>query len=157
MRQIRLVDHCERPGPGSVERAASEVPLRRGALGALRAFLVNGCGEEGLAADVTLEASGVPGRLLGRPAVAVFWSVFVGAIGEREVVAETAIEAADRAVIVLRLRGFHRGRLLGRVPTGRLLDLPVVAIGRVHDGQIVQLRLSFDRLAVLEQLGAGED
>ena len=157
MRQVRLVDHRERPELDTGERSMPMVHRYPGALVTLRDFLVHGCGEERLAGDVALDASGVPGRLLGWEAVARFWSVFVGAIGEREVVAETAIEAADRAVIVLRLRGFHRGRLLGRAPTGRPVDLPVVAIGHVHDGQILHLRLSFDRLEVLEQLGAGDD
>lgn len=107
-----------------------------------------------IAPDATLEGSGLPSQLRGRNGIAGYWAAFYGAIGEQELSLETAFEAGDRAVAVLRIQGIHRGRLLGHPPTGRRLDLPLIVLAHVHGGEIRHLRVSFDRLALCEQLGA---
>lgn len=144
------------PSPVSLLPTAAAYPAPPAAapLAAVRAFLAGRPAVEALAPDAVLEASGVPGELRGTAAIAGYWSAIAGAVGERELTVETAVEAGDRAVVVLRLRGVHAGRLLGRAPTGRHLDLPLMVVARVDAGLIRHLRLWFDRLTLLEQIGA---
>ena len=135
-------------------RPLSSCPWPPGPLTALKAYLAGRHDLALIAPDATLEGSGVPGQLRGREAITGYWAAFTGAITERELTLETAFEAADRAVVVLRLRGVHGGRLFGHAPAGRRLDLPLVVLGRVDAGRIRHLHVSFDRLTLREQLGA---
>ena len=123
-------------------------------LAVVRAYLAGRHETVLIGPDASLEAPGLPGQVRGRTAIIGFWEAFGGAIADRELTVEAAFEAADRAVVVLRVRGVHRGRLLGQAPTGRRLDLTLVVLARVDDGQIRHLRICFDRQALLEQLGA---
>ena len=157
MQHVGFLNHLERPDPfgQTIEPCALPAPsMARGPLTALKAYLAGRHDAALIAPDATLESSGVPGQLRGRAAIVGYWDAFTGAIAERELTLETAFEAADRAVIVLRVRGVHAGRLFGQAPTGRRLDLPLVVLGRVDAGQIRHLRVSFDRLTLREQLGA---
>ena len=123
-------------------------------LAVVRAHLTGGHDPAYLAPDATMEGPGLPGRLQGRDAIKGFLDVFYGAIADPCLWLETAFEAADRAVVVLHVEGTHAGRLLGLAPTGRPIDLSVVGLYQVQNGQIRHIRASFDRLALQEQLGA---
>jgi predicted ester cyclase len=50
--------------------------------------------------------------------------------------------------------GTHRGELMGIAPTGRAVQIEVIDIVRVRDGQIVDHWNVVDRLGLLQQLGA---
>jgi len=130
-------------------------PGRARPLAAVRAYLVGGPEVASIAPEAVLEAPGLAGQLRGAAAIAGYWSALLGALDKRELTTESAFEAADRAAIVVRLRGVHRGRLLGWAPTGRRIDLALVVLARVDDGQIRHVRLSFDRRTLLEQIGEG--
>ena len=156
MRATTLVAQGGPVALASPPRPPAADPWGKGPLAVLRAYLAGRHEGVLIAPDATLDAPGVPGQLRGRAAIIGFWEAFTGAIGDRELTPEVAFEAADRAVVVLRVRGLHRGRLLGHAPTGRRLDLSVVVVGRVDDGLIRHLRICFDRLALLEQIG-GDD
>lgn len=145
---------CSPPWPERLPRAVAD-PGRARPLAAVRACLVGGPGVAPIAPEATLEAPGLAGQLRGAVAIAGYWSALLGALDGRELTTESAFEAGDRAAIVVRLRGVHRGRLLGRAPTGRRIDLPLVVLARVDGGQIRHLRFSFDRRTLLEQIGEG--
>ena len=51
-------------------------------------------------------------------------------------------------------RGTHRGEFQGIAATGRQVAVPGTVFYRIADGKIVEFRGQFDRLALLEQLGA---
>lgn len=65
----------------------------------------------------------------------------------------------DRTFVVQALfQGTHRGLLEGPVvvpPTGRRVRVPVVFIGLVQDGAILDFRGYWDQFAMLSQLGVG--
>ena len=132
------------PNPGAVF----------GPLAVVRAHLAGGHDPRFLAADATMEGPGLPGLLRGREAIGWFLDAFHGAIAEPRLWLETPLEATDRAVVVLRVEGTHVGRLLGMAPTGRPIDLTVMAMYQVQNGQIRHIRFSFDRQALREQVGA---
>lgn len=142
-----ILAHHSGVGPSAPRPVASP-------LVAVRAYLAGRLESQGIARDATLATSGSIGELRGQAAIAGYWTAFASAVAERELAVETAIETGDRAVVVLRLQGIHRGRLLGHPPTGRRLDLPLVVVAQVDGGRIRHLRLCFDRLTLLEQIGA---
>jgi predicted ester cyclase len=109
-----------------------------------------------LAPNAILEAPGVPGRLCGREAITHYVDRLIGAVADDGLWIETGFESADRAVVAFRLCGTHGGRLWGVAPTGRSIELKVMALAHVHGGAIHHLRLSYDRLALREQVAADD-
>jgi predicted ester cyclase len=129
-------------------------PRPRTPLGVTRAYLTNPHDAALIEPDATMDGPGLPGQLRGRDAIAGFFDVLTTALDDPGLWPETAFEAADRAVLALRVRGRHAGRLFGVEPTGRPVDLTLVVLAHVHDGRIRHLRASFDRLALREPLAA---
>lgn len=65
---------------------------------------------------------------------------------------------AERDLVVCRFRqtGTHRGELFGIAPTGRSVDFGEIALCRIAGGQIVASWFQTDMLALMSQLGVGE-
>lgn len=55
-----------------------------------------------------------------------------------------------------RVTGTHKGEFHGIPPTGEEVDIPASGICRVEDGKIAEVWLIYDRLGLLQQLGATE-
>lgn len=139
------------PTARPVEPRYRPAPPVAGPLAVVRAYLAERIGPEAIAPEASLAAPGIAGDVRGAAAIAGYWAAFLGAVADHELTVETAFEAGDRAVAVVRLRGVHRGRVLGIAPSGRRLDLPLVVVARVDGGRLRHLRVWFDRLALLEQ------
>ena len=69
------------------------------------------------------------------------------------VIADDMIAEGDKVAVLARFRGVHKGDLLGIAPTGKEVDVPFAITYRVAGGKIVQHWMSFDRMALMEQLG----
>ena len=59
----------------------------------------------------------------------------------------------DKVVAHLRFEGTHSGELLGIAPTGKDVSVPFIITYRLAGGKIVEHWMSFDRMALMEQLG----
>jgi len=70
-----------------------------------------------------------------------------------EVIADDMIAEGDKVAVLARFRGAHNGELLGIAPTGKEVDVPFAITYRLAGGKIVQHWMSFDRMALMEQLG----
>ncbi|CAL9479951.1 nuclear transport factor 2 family protein [Streptomyces sp. Tu 3180] len=98
------------------------------------------------------------GELHGRYEIAEYWRRMTTALPDARFESVSAYECGDTAVD----EGYYSGRNTGpvRTPDGRTLPatqnavrIRGVDIATVADGLIVDYRLYFDRLALLEQLG----
>ena len=69
------------------------------------------------------------------------------------VIADDMIAEGDKVSVLARFRGAHNGELLGIAPTGKEVDVPFAITYRLAGGKIVQHWMSFDRMALMEQLG----
>ncbi len=67
---------------------------------------------------------------------------------------EEMLVDGDRVVERWTGRGTHRGAFRGIAPTGKRVAVPGVVFYRIADGKIAEFRGQFDRLSLLEQLGA---
>ena len=63
----------------------------------------------------------------------------------------------DRVILESRVQGTHDGPYRGLPPTGRRIDLPLVAIFEFDGTDLLCERAYFDRLAMLMQLGVARD
>ncbi len=64
------------------------------------------------------------------------------------------IGEADQVFTEWTCTGTHNGEFLGVPATGRRIEVTGVTVDRIRDNQIVEERVYFDRLALLQQLGA---
>jgi steroid delta-isomerase-like uncharacterized protein len=67
---------------------------------------------------------------------------------------EEMIVEGDRVAERWTGRGTHRGAFQGIAPTNRSVTVPGVVFYRIAGGKIVEFRGSFDRMSLLQQLGA---
>lgn len=70
-----------------------------------------------------------------------------------EVLEDDMIAEGDRVSVLARFRGVHQGDLMGVAPTGKEVDVPFAITYQVAEGMIVEHWMSFDRMAMMEQLG----
>jgi predicted ester cyclase len=69
------------------------------------------------------------------------------------IAADDMIAEGDRVAVLARFQGTHNGELLGIAPTGKEVDVPFAITYRLAEGKIAQHWMSFDRMALMEQLG----
>jgi steroid delta-isomerase-like uncharacterized protein len=67
---------------------------------------------------------------------------------------EELLVVGDRVVERWTGHGTHRGEFQGIPPTGKRVAVPGVVFYRIADGKIAEFRGWFDRMSLLEQLGA---
>lgn len=104
-------------------------------------------------------ADGYAAHIAGLPTMGVeghtqFAAAFYQAFADLHHVIEEDVTAGSRAVLRFRLVGTNTGSFMGSPPTGRPIDVAALAIMDVTDGKVTQVRGVFDRLGLMEQLGA---
>jgi predicted ester cyclase len=109
--------------------------------------------DEIIAADYVAYDPGLPDRPGGvegeKNTVAMFRSVFP----DLRFTIEDIIASGDRVVVCHTAYGTHRGDLGNIRATDREAVIPGVSILRIEGGKIVELRISWDRMGMFEQLG----
>lgn len=63
------------------------------------------------------------------------------------------IAEGDRLATEWTVTGTHRSEWQGIPPTGRRVEITGMTLDRIKNGQVIEERVYFDRLALLEQLG----
>ena len=71
-----------------------------------------------------------------------------------QMISKDLIAGGNKVAARIAVRGTHQGPLVGLAPTGRAVAFSGVEILRIADGQIVERWGTFDRLGLLQQLGA---
>ena len=67
---------------------------------------------------------------------------------------EDMLAEGDQVAVRFTIRGTQQGEFLGVAPTGKPFTLRGMDLFRIADSTISELRRFFDRMALLEQLGA---
>jgi len=111
---------------------------------------------EVLADDVVFRAPGAK-QGTGKPVCVAFYGGWIEAFPDAHVEVTSVHIIDDVAVEEGVFTGTHDGVLHGPAgdlpPTGRAVRLDYIQVLRFRDGTHVSFNLSFDRLAMLEQLG----
>jgi steroid delta-isomerase-like uncharacterized protein len=66
---------------------------------------------------------------------------------------EEEVVAGDRVATRFMLYGTHQGEWMGIAPTGQQMALPGVDLFRVSGGKIAEVRVFYDTLGLMQQLG----
>jgi len=64
-----------------------------------------------------------------------------------------ALTVGDTNITEFRVRGTHKGDLMGIAPTGKAIDVYVCNVCEIRDGRIYREREYFDSMALMVQLG----
>jgi steroid delta-isomerase-like uncharacterized protein len=77
-----------------------------------------------------------------------------GAFPDMEITVEHLIAEGDRVAWHFIIRATHSASFLGVEATGRRVEYTLSAIVRIADGRIAERWIIFDRLRILQQIGA---
>jgi len=66
---------------------------------------------------------------------------------------EDMIASGDQVVVCHTAHGTHRGDLMKIPPTGKEVAVTGISVLRIQDGKIIELRINWDKMGMLEQLG----
>jgi predicted ester cyclase len=121
---------------------------------AFNAHDVEGFGEL-MADDAVCAAPGV--EAVGKPACLAFYAMWLTAFPDARVEIHDAHVLGDVVIEEGTFSGTHKDVLRTPTgdlqPTGRRVNLDYIQVLRFRDGMTAAFHLSFDRLALLEQLG----
>jgi len=90
----------------------------------------------------------------GREGIRGLWEVFLTGFPDLRTTVEDLITEGDKLVMRWRIEGTHTGEFLGVAPTGAAINLRVTEIFRIADGQLVEAWDQYDRLGMMQQIGA---
>lgn len=82
-----------------------------------------------------------------------FGRAFYGGFPDLYHAIDDVIVEGDKVVVRFTLRGTHTGDFMGIPPTGKPVTVGAIAIMRVVEGQVAEIRGEFDQLGMLRQLG----
>lgn len=79
---------------------------------------------------------------------------FRAAFPDFSMTVEDVVAEGDKVVMRCRARGTHLGAFGAFPPSGRPVDFTITGTCRVHNGQVAELWVNGDLLALMQQLGA---
>ena len=100
---------------------------------------------------------GLPGTqgTLDKQGVIEFFRVFWAAFPDATVEPLDMFDSGDRVSVRLRVRGTHRGELMGIAPSGNEVDVEEITIFKLDDaGRCVERWVRLDEIGFLQQIGA---
>jgi steroid delta-isomerase-like uncharacterized protein len=92
-----------------------------------------------------------------REGLKAFASTLRAAFPDWHSTVEEILVDGDRVVERWTGRGTHRGEFQGISPTGKMVAVPGVVFYRIAGGKIAEFRGQFDRMSLMQQLGAIPD
>jgi steroid delta-isomerase-like uncharacterized protein len=82
-----------------------------------------------------------------------FAQAFYGGFPDLHHTVEDTVADSDRVVVRFTLTGTHQGDFLGIPPIQKSFEAGAIAILRIADGRVAELRAQFDQVGMLQQLG----
>ena len=107
-----------------------------------------------LLAEDVVDHSAFPGQVAGRTGVKQIFDAFHSAFGGFHADIHDQVAESDKVVTRKTFHGTHTGQWMGIAPTGRDVEIGVIDIVRIEDGQIVEHWNQVDQLGLMRQLGA---
>jgi predicted ester cyclase len=83
-----------------------------------------------------------------------FATSFYTAIPDLKHQIEDVFAEDDRVAVRFRLTGTNSGSFMGNAPSGKPIDAGALALVRVDSGRVSELRAEFDKLGLMQQIGA---
>ena len=96
----------------------------------------------------------VEGEIIGVEAMKQFLTSLYAAFPDAQHMIQEQVAEGDKVVTRWSFTGTHQGELMGLAPTGKQVTTSGVVIDRIVEGKIVEEREEWDRLDMMQQLGA---
>lgn len=110
--------------------------------------------DEIVAADVAFYGPNYWGEAIrGREAFKGFVRYLRTAFPDLRFVVDAEVADEARVATGFTLRATHRGEWQGLAPTGKRIELPGADLFRIVDGRIAEVRVFYDTLGLMQQLG----
>ena len=93
-------------------------------------------------------------ELRGRDGIRGLWEVFLTGFPDLSFIVDDMISRGDKVVVRWTIRGTHTGEFLGVPASNRMITLPMTEIFRIADGQLVEAWDQYDRMHLMQQIGA---
>jgi predicted ester cyclase len=93
-------------------------------------------------------------ELRGRHGIRSLWEVFLVGFPDLHSTIDDMVSAGDKVVVRWRIEGSHTGEFLGVAPTNVKITLGVTEIFGVANGRHVEAWDQYDRLGLMQQIGA---
>ncbi|HEY5626480.1 MAG TPA: ester cyclase [Nitrospira sp.] len=93
-------------------------------------------------------------ELRGRDGIRGLWEAFLTAFPDLSASVDEAISEGDNVALRWNVKGTHTGDFLGIPASGKSMALPITEVFRVENGILVEAWDQYDRLHLLEQIGA---
>ena len=100
-----------------------------------------------------VETVAAPTPIRGREAVKQFAATYFKAFPDFHQEIEQMIASGDWVVSRWHVTGTHRGEFNGIAATNRRISLRGMNLSEIKNGRIVKTMISYDQLAILQQLG----
>lgn len=81
--------------------------------------------------------------------------IFFGAFPDLNQSIDDTVVEGDKVVVRFTARGTHTGDLMGIPPTNKSIAVGGIAIFRVVNGKVAEVREVFDEMTMMQQLGVG--
>ena len=105
--------------------------------------------------DVTIHGLPGTGGAVDKQGTMQFYRSFWSAFPDARVEPVDMIGADDRVAVRLRLKGTHRGEIMGVPPSGNQIDVEQITIFKLDgEGRCVERWVRVDELSFLQQIGA---
>jgi steroid delta-isomerase-like uncharacterized protein len=105
--------------------------------------------------DVTVHGLPGTGGALDKPGLIDFYRAFWSAFPDAQVEPIEMFGVDDRVTVRLRVKGTHRGELMGVGPSGNYVDVEQITIFKLDDeGRCTERWVRLDELSFLQQIGA---
>ncbi len=93
-------------------------------------------------------------ELKGRDGIRGLWELFLAAFPDLTSTVDEVISEGNRVALRWTIRGTHTGELFGIPASNKSITLPITEVFRVENGQLAEAWDRYDRLHLMEQIGA---
>lgn len=80
-------------------------------------------------------------------------TMFVAAFPDFQGTIDDQVAEEDKVITRFTFHGTHKGELQGIPPTGKQVMVNGIVIDRIANGKVVEHRIEFDQLGLMQQLG----
>lgn len=93
-------------------------------------------------------------ELKGRDGIRGLWELFLTAFPDLTSSVDEVIAEGNKVALRWTIRGTHTGELFGIPASDKSITLPITEVFHIENGQLVEAWDRYDRLHLMEQIGA---
>lgn len=93
-------------------------------------------------------------ELRGRDGIRSLWDLFLTAFPDLTSTIDETISENNRVALRWTVKGTHQGEFLGIPASNKKINLPITEVFRIENGILKEAWDQYDRLHLLEQIGA---